>query len=941
MSYSLHLLTNAVTIFSYWSKKTSNIVVCSLLWFNFGTIKANAKDNILVIHSYHPELSQTKQQQEAIAQGFAETNDKINVFYEYLDGKRYSNPKQKQEFINYIGRKYATASLNLLMVVDEPSLQLILEQHDRLFANLPVVFLGINHLRQELLDTPWLTGVFENYATIDTILEAARQTWTNTVIVVNDTTEAGEVNLEQINELEEISNKHLQVEMINDLSVEDINNRLGKYPDNLPVVLLGQLRQNNSRGDLIDPEEDTQIIKSKIPNPIYTDNAVRLGKGVVGGKVFDTDYHARQAVELAEQILQGVKPNEVGPIFTGKNRWVFDYRQLQNYNIKLDSLPDDSELLYVEPPFYVKYRTIVAIVALGFLSSVLTIILLSEKMRKRDIANKILQENEQRYKDLAEAGANVFWELDDQLKYSYISGDIQDLCGLKPSDLLGHSPQYLHRRNSKLDVDWELLRQLIQLREPIKNFTFSLQDEKNKVRIFKINGNPLFDQDSRFLGYRGVKQEITAERNLSQKIAYQATYDDLTGLLNRREFNEKLKYSVQKAHKYHTESVLCYLDLDRFKIVNDTAGHLVGDRLLSELAQLLQKMIRKGDTLGRLGGDEFGLLLEGCSIVEAEQICEQLISSINNYRLKWKNVEFDVGVSVGIVGISHTSTDAAEILSRADVACYQAKNLGRGRVYIFDNNHHKVNLEQTQMGHIANVSQAIKENRFYLVKQLIKPLVDDGQQRQHYEILLRLKDSSGKSIYPDQFIPVAERYGVITIVDRWVLEATLNSYAEYFGDTQTLVSINLSGASINDERFTNYAINLIKQSQVPGDCLCFEITETAAIEQIIHAQKFMSAMKDLGVKFALDDFGSGVSSFSYLKNLPVDYLKIDGSLVKNILNEEYNLAIVNSINEVAHLMGIKTIAEFVDNNQVLEHLKKISVDYAQGYFLGKPVAIAS
>ncbi len=941
MSYSLHLLTNAVTIFSYWSKKSSNIVVCGLLWFNFSTIKANAKDNILVIHSYHPELSQTKQQQEAIAQGFAETNDRINVFHEYLDGKRYSNPKQKQEFINYIGRKYATASLNLLMVVDEPSLQLMLEQHDRLFANLPVVFLGINHLRQELLDTPWLTGVFENLAPVDTILEAARQTWTDTVVVVNDTTEAGEVNLEQINKLKKISSKPLQVKIINDLSVQDINNRLGKYPDNLPIILLGQLRQKNSRGDLIDPEEDTQIIKSKIPNPIYTDNAVRLGKGVVGGKVFDTDYHARQAVELAEQILQGVKPNEVGPIFTGKNRWVFDYRQLQNYDIKLDSLPDDSELLYVEPPFYVKYRTIIAIIALGFLSSVLTIILLSEKMRKRDIANKILQENEQRYKDLAEAGANVFWELDDQLKYSYISGDIQDLCGLKPSDLLGHSPQYLHRRNSKLDVDWELWRQLTQLREPIENFTFSLQDEENKVRIFKINGNPLFDRDYRFLGYRGVKQEITAERNLSQKIAYQATYDDLTGLLNRREFNEKLKYSVQKARKYHNESVLCYLDLDRFKIVNDTAGHLVGDRLLSELAQLLQKMIRKGDTLGRLGGDEFGLLLEGCSIVEAEQICEQLISSINNYRLKWKNVEFDVGVSVGIVGISCTSTDAAEILSRADVACYQAKNLGRGRVYIFDNNHQKVNLEQTQMGHIANVSQAIKENRFYLVKQLIKPLVDDGQQRQHYEILLRLKDPSGKSIHPDQFIPVAERYGVITIVDRWVLKATLNSYAECFGDTQTLVSINLSGASINDERFTNYAIDLIKQSQVPGDCLCFEITETAAIEQIIHAQKFMSSMKDLGVKFALDDFGSGVSSFSYLKNLPVDYLKIDGSLVKNILNEEYNLAIVNSINEVAHLMGIKTIAEFVDNSQILEHLEKISVDYAQGYFFGKPVAIAS
>ena len=220
-------------------------------------------------------------------------------------------------------------------------------------------------------------------------------------------------------------------------------------------------------------------------------------------------------------------------------------------------------------------------------------------------------------------------------------------------------------------------------------------------------------------------------------------------------------------------------------------------------------------------------------------------------------------------------------------------------------------------------------------------MIDDGEQRQHYELLLRLKDRNGNLIAPEEFIPVAERYGVITIVDRWVLEATLNCYEQYFAAGQDLVSINLSGASINDERFTNFAIDLIKKSQVPGNCLCFEITETAAITQLSYAQKFMAAMKDLGVKFALDDFGSGLSSFSYLKNLPIDYLKIDGSLVKAIPDEEYDRAIVNSINEVAHLMGIKTIAEFVENEQILEHIGKISIDYAQGYITGKPIAIAS
>jgi diguanylate cyclase (GGDEF)-like protein/PAS domain S-box-containing protein len=942
MSYSSALLTNIITVFSHLSKKSSNFLVCGLFWLNFSIVKANAEDNILVIHSYDPELTETKQQQAGIEQGFAEIGNKSNIFHEFLDSKRHPSPEHKQEFINYVNKKYQRISIDLLMVVGDSSLQLMLRKHDRFFADTPVVFLGINSLRQSLFDTPWLTGVMKNSTVVDTTLEATRQMWTDTIVIINDTTETGKGNLEQIQEVKQIENKPLQIEVIEDLLPQEIKTRLGKYPDNVPILLLGQLRQNNSQKTLIDPQQDTQILQSQIPNPIYTENAARLGRGVVGGKVFDTDYHTRQAVKLAQKILQGVSPDEVGPILIGKNRWVFDYRQLLRYHIKLDLLPDDSELLYVEPPFYVKHRTIVLIVALSFLSSVLTIILLIEKIRKRAIANKILQENEQRYKDLAEAGANVFWELDEKLRYSYISGDIQDLCGLKPDEILGQYPLDLHSSNHRLDVDWELFEQITQTRQPFKNFTFSLQDDEQGIRIFKINGNPLFDKKvGKFLGYRGVKQEITAEQNLYKKIAYQATYDDLTGLLNRREFNEKLKYSVQKAQKYRTESVLCYLDLDRFKIVNDTAGHLIGDRLLSELAQLLQSMIRKGDTLGRLGGDEFGLLLEGCSITEAEQICEQLISAINNYRLKWNSVEFDVGVSIGIVGITDTSTDAAEILSRADVACYQAKNLGRGRVYIVENNHQEVDLEQTQMGHIANVSQAIKENRFYLVKQLIKPVVDDGQQRQHYEILLRLKDRAGNLITPEQFIPVAERYGVITIVDRWVLEATLKSYAQYFAANKTLLSINLSGASINDERFTNFAINLIKQSQVPGDCLCFEITETAAIAQITRAQKFITAMKNLGVKFALDDFGSGVSSFAYLKNLAVDYLKIDGSLVKNIINEECDRAIVYSINEVAHLMGMKTIAEFVENDQILEHLGKISIDYAQGYVMGEPVAIAS
>lgn len=939
MLYSYGLLTNIKAIISYGYKKLSQILIYSLFGLALSATKTIAKDNVLVIYSYSSELSSVEQQHAAIEQGFAETKAHNNVFHEFLDSQLYPKQKHKQEFIDYIQRKYQRIPIDLIMVVEEPSLQLILSQHDRVFPKIPVVFLGIDRLRQELLDTPWLTGVVQTNSVVDTVLEATKQMWSDNIIIINGFTNENQASLEQIKELENIDRKPLNVEIINDLASEHIKARLDKYPDRVPILLLGQLRKNHYSTDLVDPRKDSKIIHQQVPNPIYTDNALRIGKGVVGGKVFDLDYHARQAVGLTQEILHGAKPDRVGPILTGKSRWIFDYRELLKYNIKLDLLPEDSELLYVEQPIYLEYQTSIVIVVSILLACLVVIVLLIEKARRREVANKILQEDRLRYKDLAQAGANVFWELDRDLKYSYISGDIKDLCGLEPDQMKGNYPPQLHRNNPKLNVDWELFERITQARQPLKNFTYNLRDSNDEIRIFKVNGNPLFDRDYNFLGYRGVKQEITAERNLYRKIAYQATHDDLTGLLNRREFNEKLKQSIQKKQQLQTESVLCYLDLDRFKIVNDTAGHSVGDRLLSELTQLLQNMIRKEDTLGRLGGDEFGLLLERCSISQAEQICQQLIRAINNYRLRWQGIEFNVGVSIGMVEISGITNDAAELLSRADLACYQAKNLGRGRVYVESNNEPEV-LQQAQIGHLANVSLAIEENRLYLVKQLIKPILEDDS-RKHYELLLRLKDRSGNLVDLQEFIPLAERYGVITTVDRWVLKTALESYGQYFGAAQTLVSINLSGASINDERFTEFAIDLIKKSQVPGNCLCFEISETAAIAQIDQAKKFIDALKSLEVKFALDNFGSGLSSWSYLKNLSIDYLKIDGSLIEAIPDDEYNRVIVSSINEVAHVMGIKTIAEFVENDRILEYLNEIRIDYVQGFLTGRPIAIAS
>ena len=383
MSYNSSLLVNIFTILDYLFNRPSKLLFYILVCFCFGIAPAQA-ENVLVIYSHNAELPKAKRQQEEIEQGFAETGNEVNVFHEFLDSKRRIQQNERQEFINYVNQKYDDAEIDLLMVVDDPSLELILQQHDRLFKNIPVVFLGIDNLRQKLLDTPWLTGVLENYTVVETALEAARQMWTDTIIVIDNTQSKN--NQEQIKEIQQTSVRPLKVEVVNDLRQKEIKSRLGGYPDNIPILILGRLLEDESGETSPDPTQDTEILHKSIPNPIYTEDETFLGHGVVGGKIFDSSYHIRQAVELAEEILQGAKPDEVGPILTGKNRWVFDYRQLNEYDIELELLPEDSELLYIEPPFYVKYRTVVIIIGLSFLCSFLTIILLIEKVRKRALA---------------------------------------------------------------------------------------------------------------------------------------------------------------------------------------------------------------------------------------------------------------------------------------------------------------------------------------------------------------------------------------------------------------------------------------------------------------------------------------------------------------------------------------------------------------------------
>ena len=388
---------------------------------------------------------------------------------------------------------------------------------------------------------------------------------------------------------------------------------------------------------------------------------------------------------------------------------------------------------------------------------------------------------------------------------------------------------------------------------------------------------------------------------------------------------------------------MCYLDLDQFKVVNDTCGHIAGDALLQQISMLLKDHARAGDLVARLGGDEFGLLFENCPLVKAEEIARLLCSVIGDLRFAWEDKVFEVGVSIGLVPVTRTSENPTQLLSQADVACYTAKDLGRNRIHVYAPEDEELSRREHELHWASLISGALEQNRFRLYVQPILSL--DGSSAttwNHYEVLLRMLDDNDSEILPGVFIPAAERYNLMPSLDRWVIQNTL----AYLGKQRRLLdagditlSINLSGNSLNEEGMQAYIEGKLARLNVPPQAICFEITETAVIHNIARASEFIRSLKRLGCRFALDDFGSGLSSFAYLKTLPVDYLKIDGEFVRDMVNDRIDDAMVASINNIGHVMGIKTIAEFVENSAILERLRELGVDYAQGYGIARPEPI--
>nr|WP_281244303.1 EAL domain-containing protein [Aquisalimonas asiatica] len=433
-------------------------------------------------------------------------------------------------------------------------------------------------------------------------------------------------------------------------------------------------------------------------------------------------------------------------------------------------------------------------------------------------------------------------------------------------------------------------------------------------------------------------RQLVLSRERHQRIRYLAYHDNLTGLPNRARFHQELDELLQSAQGGGREHALMYLDLDQFKIVNDTCGHAAGDELLKELGEVLSGQVRNGDLVARLGGDEFGVLLRDCRLEDGVAVAEKVIDAVRNFIFFWEEQAFFIGASAGVVAISAESSTTGDLLSAADTACYAAKSGGRGRVEVYRREAGQVRQESEQLQLVPRITRALEGDRFVLYRQQIVPLSAPVEHVPHYEVLVRMLDEDGTIVPPAHFIPSAERYQVMPRVDRWVIRHALKHLRDEHLHSEQPVrySINLSGTTLIEKGFGDFLEEQLSVSGVPPQWLCFEITETATIRQMDAAVAFINRIRSLGCAFALDDFGAGLSSFGYLKTLPVDFIKIDGRFVRDLLEETFDQAMVEAIQRIGSVMGIETIAEFVENEAVMARLREIGVNYAQGYGIHRP-----
>ncbi|WP_394221611.1 putative bifunctional diguanylate cyclase/phosphodiesterase [Alteromonas gracilis] len=570
--------------------------------------------------------------------------------------------------------------------------------------------------------------------------------------------------------------------------------------------------------------------------------------------------------------------------------------------------------------------------------------------------------------------------------FVYVSAGIEEILGFSAENFCANESRYvLQIPDETFDI-----RQMIARGEKPEAYIVHYQGKAGTSLAIEFSDTPILNEEGMLVAVEGIARDVTKELALQEEVYFQANHDQLTGLFNRYAFDEKLREILQETHKdsvhqesqqqihviyegednthqiesrfttgelnsikstinaktYQKQSVMCFIDMDRFKLVNDSCGHPAGDKLLKEISTIFRQYVNGQDLLARIGGDEFCIIFRNQSLNEVTKRLDKLLLAISNYRFVYDEKLFFVGASIGVIEINESTQSAEALIKAADNACYKAKHLGRNRYFVFHDDDSQMAIDDSENQVLHALHHALQYDGFELYSQAIMPLKVPSQewasQLQHYEILLRLNARDGGLISPGLFIPLAERHGLMNKVDLWVIDNTLKTLESNPAhiDKVGKVAINLSGITLGDEMALHKIAKRVQSTSVPAEKICFEITETTAVTNLAAAKHFISTLRDLGCSFALDDFGAGMSSFTYLKNLDVDYVKIDGSFVRNIAHDPIDHATVKAINSIAHSMGKQTVAEFVVDSATADVLQELKVDYGQGFALDKPKPLA-
>ncbi len=571
-----------------------------------------------------------------------------------------------------------------------------------------------------------------------------------------------------------------------------------------------------------------------------------------------------------------------------------------------------------------------------------TIIDVTERKR----AEEGLRWSEQRFRDFADTAADWFWELDADLRLSYLSERFHEITGNPAHNLLGlRHTEWLET----ICPDREACAthiETLEKHEQFYNLELEVLGADGELRMHTVSGKPVLDPNSTFQGYRGTGRDVTGPHRMSRQLAHQASHDSLTGLVNRREFEERLGRVLETARNENNEHALCYLDLDQFKVVNDTCGHTAGDHLLKEISALLRTHVRQRDTLARLGGDEFGIIIEHCTVEHAKRLTDSLREAISNFRFLWQGASFQLGVSIGLMSISASARSVVDLMSAADNACYLAKERGRNRVHICSSNDLELARRRQEANWLTRINDALENDLFSLVLHPIVPLSrgtssDDGPERSACELQLRMQDEQGSEVPAEVFLPAAERYHIAAELDRWALEHTLRWLAENSERFRALdyCRVDLTAASLRDDDFVTDAVVALNESGVPAESMCFGLPESILLDGNSASSRFVDCMCEIGARLTITGFGTGHTVVRTIAQMPVDSLKLHPDIVNDVVDNPVARTLARNLVEIAELTRKQSVAPFVESRAALEVLSDLGVEFAVGPGVGNSRAI--